>query len=84
MLADERQDFAHQFELPRVGDRTVVGGDEEVAALGDAEIADERAGGAVLQLHLHTKLRAILRRDGLDWLLQTSGAINRERGGRAR
>ena len=68
-LADEGDDLADGLELPRIGDPRVVGGDEKIAALRHANLAEQRAGAAVLELHFDAEFFAVLRSDGLDGFL---------------
>src|SRR5207253_495168 len=57
----------------------VVGGDEEIALLRDANLAEQRATAAELQSHFRAAFALVLLRDRLDRLPQSRGAINGER-----
>jgi hypothetical protein len=75
-LYGEWQRLGDEFPFSRVGERTVVRCDEEVAAFRDLDLAEECAGAAVLQVHLDTEFLPVGRGDGLDRLLESGRAID--------
>ena len=79
-LLHETQFLTREVLLLRIGERSIVGGDEKIALFRHAELSEQRARAAKLKLNRCAGFFFIRRGDFLDRLFQASGTENRERG----